>query len=217
MRVIRNLAIAVVLGLVPLTAMGASDDDLVIRMKIGSAAQIDHGAIGTDSGPIAGEQSSNAQFEFLFSHYVNPVMSAIIGAGYFSRQHSGSENIGVGFGSTTFDYDAKGYTIVGGMGFKASENARWEARIELGMGEGKPSLSTPGFSWNNTDSGTYTSTSVIVGGYYAFSKPGLELGLELGSQTFDGDWKIWSNNGYWMDSNVKGSSSIINFIFGYRF
>ncbi len=217
-KTIRNLAVAAAFVLLPALAFGQTENDLDLRLKYGMAAQADEVSIaGIGSGSIGGEPSSNAQIELLYSYYFTPEVSGILGAGYFSRKHSGSENIGVGNGNTTFDYDAQGYSITAGVGFKTSENLRWEGRFELGTGDGKTKLSTSGVNWNKTDSGSYQSQTFIAGGYYSFAKPGIELGLEIGSQSFTGDWKIWNNNGYWADSTVKGNSVIANVVLGYRF
>jgi hypothetical protein len=216
MKSILGFVVALIFAVVPVIAL-AAENDMDLRIKLGTAASIDELSDDSSKITIGGDVSSNAQLELLYSHYFSPTTSAIIGAGFFSRTHSGSEDLGTGSGETSLDYNAQGVSVSFGVGLKPTDNVRWEGRVELGVGEGDPSLSTPGVIWHDTKSGSYTSASIILGGYYSFTKPGVELGLELGSQSFQGDWKIWNSGGYWSDFTFKGNSVAANLILGYRF
>ncbi len=45
----------------------------------------------------------------------------------------------------------------------------------------------------------------------------MQIGLELGSQSFVGNFQIWNNAGYWSDGKVEGSGGIINLVVGVYF
>jgi len=137
--------------------------------------------------------------------------------GLFGRSHSGKGPSPPFPGTTTIDYDAYGVAGSVGVSLRANENLHFEGRLELGVGDGEPKLTTTGFTWNQVKSGLYTSASLIFGGYYTIATPGVQIGLELGSQSFEGEFQIWNNSGYWSDGKVSGGGVIGNVSVGFRF
>ena len=209
----RLLLFVVIAVALPGIAFAEMDTDL--RFKFGTSAQADELTIGGITGTGSGEGSSNIQVELIFSPKTQESVGLIFGAGLFARTHSGSDNDPVT--PVSLDYKAAGLSLTGGIGIKANENVHFEGKLEIGLGSGEPTFSSPGFVFNSTDSGSYSSVSFIVGGYYTVSSPGFQIGLELGAQSFEGDFKIWNNGGFWTDGTVEGSSGTINLVLGYRF
>jgi hypothetical protein len=206
----KKLLLFVVIA-VALPGIAFAEMDTDLRFKFGSSAQADELTIGGVTGTGTGESSSNVQIELIFSPKTQESVGVIFGAGLFARTHSGSDN------TVTLDYKAAGLSLTGGIGIKANDNVHFEGKLELGLGSGEPDFSSPGFVFNSTDSGAYSSVSLIVGGYYTVSNPGLQIGLELGTQSFKGDFKIMNNGGSWSDGTVEGSSVTVNLVLGYRF
>jgi hypothetical protein len=139
----------------------------------------------------------------------------VFSAGVFRRRHSGSGTDDVD--RTSVDYDATGVCLAGGLRIKASERFHFEAKVEVGMGQGKAQLRSPTVVWNRTDGGRYTSAAIMAGWYYVFNRPGLQLGLEVGGQRFTGEFDIWHNAGYWVRGKVKGDGGMAHVVLGYRF
>jgi len=164
---------------------------------------------------MSGEDSSNIQLEVNVGWYGQSNAGFILSAGLFSRTHSGNDN-DPSF-PTTVDYEATGLSLGAGVGIKASDHLHFEGKLELGLGSGEGTLSTPGVVWNETDAQGYSSVSFILGAYYTVSKPGFQIGLELGAQSFSGDFNIRNNFGGWETITVEGSSSTANIIVGVRF
>ena len=197
---------------VPCVVFAELNTDL--RIKLGSAAgveQVEATNIGqADTNP---RSSGNFQIDLAISQKQEVGAFFVGSLGLFGRSHSGH------YGAVPPDikYDAGGISGAAGAGVKAGENIHFEGKLEIGIGSGKPTLTTPGFTWNTVKEGIYSSASLIVGGYYTVAKPGLQIGLELGTQSFIGNFQIWNNAGYWVDSSVKGSGGIANLVFGYQF
>jgi hypothetical protein len=205
------LILTVVLAF-PCMASAAVD----LRVKLGNAAgaeKIEFGGITTDGD---GRSSSNVQLEAVLSPASDATVGFVMGLGIFHRKHSGKIDDPVI--PTTMDYEVTGISVAPGFRIKATDNFNFELKLELGYGgSGKLTLESPNMTWNDTDTGTYTSASLIAGWYYAFSKPGLQLGLEIGAQSFQGDFKIWNNFSGWEDGTVKGTDAIANLVLGMRF
>jgi hypothetical protein len=208
--------IIVVLAVVlvfPCIALAELNTD--VRLKLGGAAgasSLDFSGYPSIDG--SGSSGKNIQVEVVLSPTQDSPAGFVIGVGAFNRTHSGN------FDSAplNLDYKATGFSIAPGVGFKVNENLHFEGRLELDYSpSGTVSLSSPGVVFNETQSGVYTSSSLIGGIYYTFYKPGFQLGFELGFQSFEGDFKIWNNSGYWTDGKVKGSGAIANLAFGVRF
>ena len=209
----RLLLFVVIAVVLPGIAFAEMNTDL--RFKFGSSAQADELTIDGMTGTGTGESSSNFQVELIFSPKTQETVGFLFGAGLFARKHSGSDNDPVT--PVTLDYKAAGLSLTGGIGIKANDNLHFEGKLELGLGAGEPTLSSPGFVFNSTDSGAYSSVSLIVGAYYTVSSPGFQIGMELGAQSFEGDFKIWNSGGFWSSGTVEGSSGTINLLLGYRF
>jgi hypothetical protein len=193
----------------------ASRTEKDLRLKFGSAAEIDELAIVGDTFSISGENSSNVQLEFNAGMYGHSNTGLILSVGLFSRTHSG--NINDPSLPTTVDYEAVGLSLGAGIGIKASDHLHFEGKLEFGLGSGDGTLSSPGVVFNETESSGYTSVSIIVGAYYTVSSPGFQIGLELGTQSFSGDFDIRSNFGGWETITVEGSNSTANLVVGVRF
>ncbi len=205
------LIIAVVL-VFPCIASAAAD----LRLKLGNAAGAEKIEFGNVTGDGTGSSSSNVQVEVALSHASDAAVGFVMGLGIFHRKHSGKIDDLVL--PTTMDYKVTGISVAPGIQIKATDNFNFELRFELGYGNaGELTLNTPNFVWNKTDTGQYVSASLIAGWYYAFSKPGLQLGLEIGAQSFEGDFKIWNNFSGWENGTVKGTDGIANLVLGMRF
>jgi hypothetical protein len=187
-----------------------------LRIKLGGAAGISKAEV-TNIGNVDVTQDAggNVQVEVAMTLRSDSGVALVGSAGLFSRQHNGHVNDPVL--PTDIKYDAGGVSGSIGASFRASENLHFEGRLELGIGSGKPTLTTPGFVWNDVRYGGYSSASLIFGGYYTFAKPGLQIGLELGSQSFVGNFQIWNNGGFWSNAKVEGGGAIGNFIVGVHF
>jgi len=181
-----------------------------IRLKFGTAAQIDKLTENGTSYDLNGEDSSNIQIEVNTIMYGQSSVGLLLSAGIFVRKHSGSDKF---TSQNKIDYDAVGVSLGIGMGIKASDNLHFEGKGELGLGAGNAKLTMPGQAVGSTESGGYASFSLIAGAYYTFSKPGFQIGLELGAQAFTGKFRY---NGIY-DEEVKGTSGTANLVVGYRF
>jgi hypothetical protein len=188
-----------------------------IRAKYGIAP----GADNIQFTPV-GDKSSNSdkagrnvQVEVAISPKQDSMAGPVFSVGVFKRQHSGriieSSNV------TTMDYDASGVCIGGGLRLKASDNFHFEVKIELGLGQGDVTLESSNSVWNQTKKDTYTSAALITGWYYTFSKPGIQLGFEIGAQTFTGEFELWNDGGYWASGKVIGTGFMGNLALGLRF
>jgi hypothetical protein len=197
----------------PGAAMSRTDKDL--RLKFGSAAQIDEISAVGNTFTVSGEDSSNVQIEFTAGMYGQSNVGLVLSAGLFARTHSGKDNDPSL--PTTIDYKAKGLSLGVGIGIKASDHLHFEGKLDFGFGSGDGTLSSPGIVFNETEASGYTSVSMILGAYYTVSSPGFQIGLELGAQSFSGDFDIRSNFGGWETLRVKGSNSTANLVVGVRF
>ena len=181
-----------------------------MRIKFGTAAQIDKLTENGISSDINGEASSNIQMEVNAIMYGQSNVGLLLSAGFFARDHAGSDKV---ISQNKIDYDAVGFSLGIGMGIKANDHLHFEGKAELGLGEGNAKITAPGQFVGSTTSGGYASLSLIAGAYYTFSKPGFQIGLELGAQTFNG--KFTYNSLY--DETVEGSNGTANLVVGYRF
>jgi hypothetical protein len=184
---------------------------LDLRLKLGGAAQIDKVTEDGISYDLNGETSSNIQIEVSTVKYGQSNVGLLLSAGFFFREHSGSG----GTGQINVDYDAVGVSLGVGMGIRANDHLHFEGKAELGLGEGNGTITAPGYSIGLSDAGGYASFSLIAGAYYTFSKPGFQVGLELGAQTFSGKFKYNYNGNH--DVEVVGSSGTANLVLGYSF
>ncbi|HTQ74070.1 MAG TPA: hypothetical protein VMI74_07270 [Burkholderiales bacterium] len=189
---------------------------LDLRVKLGGAAGIDHvevtNIVTADATQDAG---GNFQIELVMAQRPESGVGLVGSVGLFGRQHNGKVPDPVL--PTDIKYAAAGVSGSIGASFRANENLNFEGRLELGIGSGVPTLTTPGFAWNSVRAGLYSSASLIFGSYYTITSPGLQIGLELGAQSFVGNFQIWNNTGFWSDAKVSGSGGMGNLIVGYRF
>jgi hypothetical protein len=138
--------------------------------------------------------------------------------GAFSRSHSGTvSDVYAGLGPTKVEYDAAGVSLGAGARLRFTPNFHMDVKLEFGLGSGDMTLTTPGFIWNQTKDQGYSSTSLLVGGYYTIGRHGPQFGIELGAQDFYGDFEIWNNGGYWSEGYVEGTGGVINMVLGFRF
>jgi hypothetical protein len=178
-----------------------------LRVKLGSAAQLDKVSSTNVSATGAGEASGNFQIEGNWGMYGQSNVGLILSVGLFSRKHSGTIQ------TASIDYNAAGLSAGVGIGIKPSDNFHFEGKLEIGIGQGKPNVSLPGYNLPAYDSGQYTSASIILGAYYTVSKPGFQIGLELGSQSFIGNYSFPGSS----DTKAEGTSGTANIVLGYRF
>ena len=197
--------------------VAVAETNIDLRVKLGSAAGVDTVEV-TNIGETDATQSGsgNFQVEVAFTPQSSSGANFVGTIGVFGRNHKGQ--VADPVLPTDVEYSAAGLSGSAGISVKASDNFHFEGRFELDLGSGKPTLTTPGFVWNTTREGGYAATSLILGGYYTISKPGLQLGLELGAQSFVGNFQIWNSiTGSWMAGKVKGTGGTANLVIGYRF
>ncbi len=217
MKMKRIAVVTVLLLALPALALASVNFDL--RIKGGNAAGADKMTID----PIidatgSGENSTNFQVEVAISPLQHSPVGPVFSIGFFNRRHSGTvDDLFAGLPPTKVDYNASGLDLGAGVRVKANANLHFEGKLELGLGSGKPDLTTPGVIWNQTKEDSYVSATVLIGAYYTFTMPRLQLGLEVGAQSFSGDFQIFNNAGFWEDGKVEGSGGVINFVLGYRF
>jgi len=187
-----------------------------LRVKLGGAAGINKGEVtNVVTSNATQEAGGNFQVELVVTQRLESGVAFVGSVGLFGRQHNGKVTDPVF--PTDIKYDAGGVSGSIGASFKANENLHFEGRFELDIGAGKPTLTTPGFIWNSVRPGGYSAAALIFGGYYTITRPGVQIGLELGSQSFVGNFQIWNNAGYWSDGKVEGSGGIINLVVGVYF
>ncbi len=197
-------------------SVGHAEMNADLRVKLGNAAgvtQVD--LIDFVNGNATGDTGGNFQVELILSNRQQAGAYFVGGVGLFGRTHEGDVNDP--FLPTHVQYDAGGVSGTAGIGVVAGPNFHMEGRVELDLGSGSPTLTTPGAIWNSTRDGGYAAWDLIVGGYYTVSQPGLQIGLELGVQSFSGDFQIMNGFGFWDDAKVKGSGGIANLVIGVRF
>jgi hypothetical protein len=210
------LSIIFGIGLLAAAHVAVAQTDIDLRLKLGSAAGVDTTEIGGIQGDTSQESSGNFQVEVAFTPRMGGPVNFVGTAGIFARNHKGSID-DLFFPPTDVKYDAAGVSGSAGVSIRANENFHVEARFELDLGSGKPTLDSPVVIWNPVRARGYAATSLIVGGYLTLGRPGLQLGLELGAQSFEGDFQIENNFGFWEDAKVKGSGGTANLVIGYRF
>jgi hypothetical protein len=181
-----------------------------LRLKFGSAAQADKLTENGRSATLSGEVSSNFQIEVNMGFYGQSTVGYILSAGLFSRTHSGNNPIKP---QNKVEYDAAGLSLGAGIGIKTSDHLHFEGKIELGMGAGNGKITAPGYVGGTSEKGGYGSVSLILGAYYTVSKQSFQIGFELGTQSFSGEFKYAGI----YNEKVEGSSSTANLVVGMRF
>jgi len=182
-----------------------------IRVKLGSAPGATKYEVGGLSTDLSRDGGGNFQAEVAFSPVQENPIGYVFGVGLFGRTHKGNDN---SVPQTHVEYDAAGLSLTGGIGYKASPGFHFEGKGGLDLGSGKPKFSTPS---QPIDSGGYSALSLILGGYYTVSKPGFQIGLELGAQTWRGNFRMQNGFGQWIDSYVRGDGGFANLVVGVRF
>ncbi len=215
----RKSWLAVILGIcfVGAAQVAVAENNIDLRMKFGSAAGADSVEFSNNgSDNISSEGGGNFQIEAAFTPQSGSGVNFVGTIGVFGRNHKGQGTVQAP-PDTDVEYSAGGLSGSAGISIKADENLHFEGRFELDLGSGKPTLSSS-VPWPPVREGGYAATSLILGGYYTISKPGLQLGLELGAQSFVGNFQIWDGTtGSWVDGKVKGSGGTVNLVIGYRF
>jgi hypothetical protein len=215
---IKKKWLSVILGVCfVVTAHAAvAETNVDMRVKLGSAAGVDTTEV-TNIGQADTSQSDsgNFQIEVAFTPRQGPGANFVGTIGLFGRNHKG--HVPDPVLPTDVEYSAAGLSGSAGISIAANEKFHFEGRFELDLGVGEPTLTTPFVTWNPTKEGGYAATSLILGGYFTISKPGLQIGLELGAQSFVGNFQIWNNAGFWSDGKIKGSGGTANLVIGYRF
>jgi hypothetical protein len=216
---IRKKWLTVVLGIcfVAAAQVAVAQTDVDVRVKLGSAAGVDKIEITNFAeADVSSESSGNFQVEVAFTPQQGPGPGFVGTVGIFGRNHQGHVDDPVL--PTDVKYDAAGLSGSVGVSLPVDSFLHFEGRLELDLGSGKPTLTTPGAVWNPTRDGSYSAASIIFGGYYTLSRPGLQIGLELGAQSFTGNFQIFDSTfGTWDDAKVKGSGGTANLVIGYRF
>ncbi len=211
--------ILVVLLVLPGIALAEMRVDL--RFRAGNAAGVDKLEVFPDTFNGSGDTSRNIQFDAVLTPLATAPVSPLFSFGIFNRRHSGSvlDLTEPGSAPITVDYNVTGVNLGIGMSIRANDNLHFEAKFEFSGGEGEPDLSGPGWIFGSIESDSYGATSFLVGGYYTIMDPGVQLGLELGAQSFRGDFQIHDINfpEFVYDGTVRGSGGIVNFVVGYRF
>ncbi|MDH4162328.1 MAG: hypothetical protein OEW15_06505 [Nitrospirota bacterium] len=187
------------------------DASVEMRLKVGSAPGIDEWKVGSASpAAVTPDGGGNLQFDFVLGFYRDSSVALLMSGGVFARSHQGKTPL------SKIDYDASGLAFAGGVRFNTSDHLHFEGKLEMDLGSGMPKPETLGITGSYVEAGSYAAASLIIGGYYTFSTPGIQLGLELGSQAFKGSFRTLST-GLWIDQNVSGGDGIVNLVAGYRF
>jgi hypothetical protein len=209
------LSVMFVICFVAAAQVAVAETNIDLRMKLGSAAGVDSVEF-SNSGTFDTSQSDsgNFQVEAAFTPQQGPGVNFVGTLGAFGRNHKG--HMSGPFFPTDVEYSAAGMSGSAGISIAASKKFHFEGRFELAVGVGKPSLTAPFAPGSPTRDGGYAAASLLLGGYFTFSKPGLQLGLELGAQSFVGNFQIW-NGGVWEDGKVKGTGGTANLVIGYGF
>jgi hypothetical protein len=198
----------------PCLALAEIDTDL--RFKFGRAAGSDkiefENAVGHDSN----KNGTNAQVEIVLGPQRDSIASFIMAIGFFHRQHSVEiQDLSV---PLKVDYSVAGMNIAPGARLRINDTLNAEVKLEVGLGNaGQVTLNSPGINWNATKKGNYRSISLVWGGYYLFKSSSIRVGVEVGMQTFNGDFEIWSNSGKWSSANVTGEGGMANIVCGFQF
>ncbi len=210
------LAIILGIGLVAAAEAACADTDLDIRLKLGSAAPVKTVAMTGLGQGASDSSSSNFQAELAITPRQGATVNFVGTVGLFIRHHVGLVAQPL---PTEVDYDAQGISGSAGVSVRANERVHFESRLELAMGSGKPDLRTHGIDWKPTREDQYQATSIIVGGYLTVSKqaPAFQIGLELGAQSYSGDFSILNDAGSWTKGKVKGSGSTVSLVAGFSF
>lgn len=212
-RFVLLIALALVLTF---PCVSSADVNADLRVKLGSAAGMQDIEIDDISTDLDENGGGNVQLEVALSPAWHSPVGFVMGIGIFHRKHSGKDTDPTS--PTTVDYEVTGISIAPGVRIRTSDRFQFEGRLEIGYGpEGEATFSTPGFAWNDTKEGSYASATLIAGWYYLFAKPGMQLGFELGLQSFVGEFQIWNSAGYWADGNVSGTTGTANVVLGLRF
>lgn len=187
-----------------------------LRIKFGSAVGADEVEVPAGTTTVnTDKHGGNVQVEWVVSPAQGSIAGPVFGVGFFGRQHSGK--IDDPTRSTKVDYDAAGVSLAGGLRLKSSERFHFELKVEVGLGSGGVTMDSPSYGGSNTRDDTYSSAALIAGWYYSFSKPGFQLGLELGAQSFTGDFQIRNSMGRWDTGRVTGSGGTANATLGFHF
>jgi hypothetical protein len=193
--------------------VAVAETNIDLRMKLGSAAGVDSVEFSNSTVDTSQSDSGNFQVEVAFTPQQGSGANFVGTLGAFGRNHKGH----IPFFSDDMEYSAAGISGSAGISIAASKKFHFEGRFELALGAGKPTQTTSFASGNPTRDGGYAAASLLLGGYFTFSKPGLQLGLELGAQSFVGNFQVWNNAGFWEDGKVKGTGGTANLVIGYRF
>ncbi len=197
----------------PCLAFAEVDTDL--RVKLGSAAGAQRIEFGDYIGHGSDNNGTNAQLEYILCPH-RADASFILTMGLFHRRHPG--NIDDFSFPTKVEYTVTGISIAPGLRAKLSDAWNFEGKIEIGgSNAGTLTLDSPGVMWNATKKGPYGSLSLIAGWYYLLKNTPSRVGLELGMQTFRGDFEILSNTGSWSRGQVTGTSATVNIVYGIEF
>jgi hypothetical protein len=204
------------IGLISVSSVAFAEMNVDLRVKAGSAAGVDTVEFtNITQGDASQKSSGNFQIEVAFTPKNREQVNFVGTIGLFGRTHEGHVDDPVL--PTDVKYEASGLSGSAGISVKANELVHFEGRFELALGRGKPTLTTPGYAWNATQDGNYSAVGIIFGGYITMKDPRLQIGLELGAQSFTGKFQIWNNGGYWSDGEVRGSGGTANLVLGYRF
>ncbi len=211
------LSIILSIGLLATAHVAVAETNVDVRVKLGSAAGVDQTEFeSTGDLDTSRANSGNFQVEAAFTPRRDSAVSFVGTIGLFGRDHKG--HIDDLFAPPTdVEYSASGLSGSAGVSIKANEKFHFEGRFELAVGEGKPKLTSPVAIWNPVKEGAYAAGSLILGGYFTISNPGLQLGLELGAQSFVGDFQIWNDVFGWEDGKVRGTGGTANLVLGYHF
>ncbi|HTF99268.1 MAG TPA: hypothetical protein VK654_01620 [Nitrospirota bacterium] len=212
----KKIIALILIAMIALPELVSAEIDTDLRIKYGTAAGAQRLELVNFVGHGSGDKGSNASIELALSLRRESKVRFMISLGAFHRQHTGDMN-DLSY-PTNVNYEVDGLSLAPGVRVKINERWYAEGKVEIGRGnEGRVTFNSPGVAWNATKTGTYGSLSVIGGIYYLFKNISSRVGVELGVQTFQGDFGIWSNYGYWDTCSVTGTSPIANIAYSYQF
>lgn len=185
-----------------------------LRIRLGNAPGITETKTAGLTIPSTAEEGGNFQMDFVVGLYKDSSVGLVLAAGIFSRMHAGYDTDAP---PTHIDYDAAGVNLGIGIGIKASETVHFEGRAEMGLGRGKPTFTPSLGPLISVEPGGYSSFTFIAGAYVTLGKPGFQVGVEVGTQSFGGRFTIQDIFGQSISGMANGSGGIANLVLGYRF
>lgn len=137
----------------------------------------------------------------IYGRTVTPLVGFVIGGGVVFGEHN--TEVDLGLGSSEFSYQGGGIQLTGGLLVLPTETWSIELRPWFTYGQGTL-IPEDELDIDEEQLDAYSSYGIALGTYYAFSKPGLLVGAEIGYGSFEGDFE-WDLLNSVNDEDTTGS------------